>query len=414
MASIAPLDLFVPYDVNIKLKRPAKHNLYVGLLAEGSYNVKGWAVNDCNEELPSQQVNSLQIYECQQNLISMYQGFDANGNLTVTPGKFTQLIDSIASGPGGGVSNYQNGLYTPTGKLSASQIAFATIYGLGRGFYIQGYLPFYFTQLRNVCWNYSGNNTLFSGALIQQELINSFAQDSCELFDLYIYGWKRSGPGDLTVLIEWQQDFIQRRPMLKSVQPNIRFGLSFPTGLKTDNRHIMSMPFGADGAFTVPFAGSLTLNLANRVDLGFSAQFWYFANNQLCRRIKTFSSQTSLLYPVQANVQKDFAILQNFNLFAQIYSFCNRLGLKACYQYWRQGEDTITPINSVYSYEIANSAPQLFERTQHDLFLALTYSPLRNDFKRIIPQAQLFVKWALTGTRTNIASTVGGQFGLIF
>lgn len=401
----APLGLFEAYDINIRQKYPAKNHFHLGLLGEKNYNTKGYATDSTEEE--TYLVNPLQIYESQQNLIALYQDTDT------TNSKFISLLNNIAGGPGGGVGNMQNGLFTPTGKFSAGQIALTGMYGLGHGCYFKAVLPFYFVTLHSVNFAYSGNSNLFSGAQMQ-ELTENFIQDAQSIFNLNVNGWTKRGVGDATLMLEWQQDYPQPRPMLKNVQPNIRLGISLPTSECTDENNIMAVPFGADGSFSVPFGGGLGINLANHVELGFSGQFWYYWSNQKERRIKTFPTQTSLLYPKTAEAVKEFSFLQNFNLHAQAFSFCKRFSLKFCYQYWRKGEDKITPISSAFNPEIINTAPQLLESTQHNVFLTLNYSPKANDFKRIVPQAQLFWKGAVKGMRTAISSTFGGQLSFVF
>lgn len=405
MLQAAPLGLFEPYDINIRLRKPAQHHFYAGVLGEKSYTVKGYATDDCLDT--TYEVNPLQIYEPEQNFISLYQGQNYDDSA------FVQLLNKIAGGPGGGVSNLENGLFTPTGKFCVGQAAFSAMYAVKHHFFISAYLPVYFVKLHSVKWNYSGNNTLFSGAEIL-ELEETFQEDAKNLFGLCTKGWKKHGLGDLTFLVEWQQDFPQLRPVLKNVQPNLRVGLSIPTGKEADENSIMPVAFGADGTASIPFGGSLTMDLANHVDFGLSAQFWYLWDNEKERRIKTFPTQTSLLYPVVANSIKQHSIIQNFNLFATAYSFNKRVALKFCYQYWRKGDDVLTPMCSEFSSTVMNTAPQLFERTEHDVFFTLTYSPKAADFKRVFPQAQLFWKASVKGSRAILASTAGAQLSLIF
>lgn len=410
MIQPAPLGLFEPYDINIRLRKPAQNHFYAGVLGEKSYSVKAYTTysndDNCDDE-ETIQVNPLQVYEKAQNFISMYQGDDYDNS------EFVQLLNNIAGGPGGGVSNAENGMFEPCGKFCVGQVALSTIYAAKHNFYVSAYLPIYFVKLHSVSWHYLGNDTLFSGAEIQ-ELASAFAQDAKNLFNLSTCGWKKNGPGDLTFLTEWQRDFPQMRPVLKSVQPNLRIGISFPTGCSANEDVIMPVPFGADGSISIPFGGSLDINLANAVDFGFSGQFWYFWNNEKDRRIKTFPTQTSLLFPTVTPVIKEHAFIQNFNLYAQSYCLSRRLALKFCYQYWRKGEDILCPVNPEFSSIVANTAPQLAERTEHDIFLALSYSPKASDFKRAFPQAQLFWKGSVKGYRAVLASTAGLQVSVIF
>ncbi len=420
-----PLGMFAPYDINIKLKKPGENNWQFTALGEKSYKTQGYATNSSAYALPGSGitanedttylVNVLQIYEPFQNVVSMYQGFDNAGAMVQTlTTPFTQLLDSIAGGPGGGVSNFSSGIYVPTGTLSCGQVAFGTTYAFGQGFYLSAYLPVCFAQLSNVCWNYAGNNLLFSDEKIQTELIDLFCQDAQTYFDLNIGNWKQQGLGDLAFVAEWQRDFPQRRLVLRNVQANVRIGLTVPTAKAANEHVIMPVPFGADGAVSIPFGGGLGLSLGNVAELGFSGQFWYFCSNEKLRRIKTFPTQTSLLFPIVTNTFKEFAILQNFNLYAQLFTYSKRISAKLLYQHWRRQKETLQTFSNEFNFEVVNSAQSIDEITQHQVALFGIYSPNRGDFERIIPQFEIFWKASFGGTRIATASTFGAQFSLIF
>ncbi len=413
-STLPPAGLFVPYDINIKQRKPGLRNWQAIFFGENSYHIQGYAT-DCIKEEKTFKVNPLQIYEPEQNIVSMYQGFDPSGNViqTITT-PFTELLDSIAGGPGGGVSNFQNGIFKPTGKLSCAEFSLGTTYSFGHCFYINAFLPFYFAKLSHVHWNYKGDNILFADAKIQEELIDSFCQDSVTFFDLNVGGWKRKGIGDLAIITEWQRDFPQiQRKTLRNVQIDVRLGITFPTARECTNTIIMPINFGT-GTIGIPFGGGLNLNLANIVELGFSGQFWYYWSNEKIRRIKTFPTQTTLLLPTLANTQKDFAMIQNFNLHALVYSFCKRFALKGFYEYWRKGEDKLIPLNSNFNILTVNSDLSLAEETRHQFCLMLMYAPHKDDFKRVFPQFEFFWKTSFNGMRTIAASSYGAQFSLIF
>ncbi|MBP9764919.1 hypothetical protein KBD08_01125 [Candidatus Babeliales bacterium] len=411
--SLPPLGMFLPYDINIKMKKPGLRNAQINVLGEKSYKVQGYATD--NKEDTTFLVNVLQVYEEKQNIVSMYQGYDINGNIVQTlTTPFTQLLDSIAGGPGGGVSNLNNGLYTPTANLSCGQFAVSGVYGLGQGFYLSAYLPFYFAKMSNTKWTYSGTNALFSDIAIQQELVDTFAQDALKYFGLHIGNWNTKGLGDLTVLAEWQRDFPQRRPTLRNVQANARIGIIVPTALKSCDNVVFPVYFGSNGAVGLPFGGGLSFNLGNVADLGFSAQFWYYWSNEQIRRVKTFATQTTLLFPIQTQTYVQHAIIQNFNLNGSVYSFCKRFQLKGLYQYWRQGRDVLIPFNSSIHADVINSAISLDEKTRHQFSLFGIFCPHNEDFKKIVPQFEIFWKVATNGMRDAIASSYGAQLSVTF
>lgn len=411
---LPPAGLFLPYDINIKQKKPAAHNLQLIVLAEKSYAIQGYATDPKEEKTFF--VNPLAIYEPTQNIVSMYQGYGVDGTVTQTlTTPFTELLDSIAGGPGGGVSNLQNGIFKPSATMSAGQVCAGATFGLANYFYISAYLPFYFTKLTNINWQYDGNNSLFSNQKIQTELIDSFTKDALKYFDLNVGNWKRNGIGDLAIIAEWQRDFPQQyRRTLRNVQTNVRLGITFPTAKKNCDNVIMPIDFGFDGAFSIPFGGQISMNLASIIDIGFSGQFWYFLSNQKIRRVQSFPTQTALLLPTLIETHKEFSIVQNFNLFGTIHSFCSRFALKGFYEYWRKGKDTLTPLANNFNFATINASQTIDEQSRHQFCIMAMYSPKKDDFKKIIPQLEIFWKLSTNGMRTIAASTYGGQFSIIF
>ncbi|MDP3787775.1 MAG: hypothetical protein Q8Q60_00485 [Candidatus Chromulinivorax sp.] len=351
-------------------------------------------------------VNALQIYETQQNILGMFQGLDNQS-------QFNQLINAFASGPGGGVNNSENGLFTPTGDFSGYQVAFLGSYRFHQNCYFKISLPVYNLQLSNVVWTYTGNNETFSGQQIEDELVSSFMTDAQNLFDLSLSGWKTSGLGDLALLLDYIGDYPQGRTLLRNVRVHFRLGLTFPTGLLANENLIMSQPLGADGSMTMPFGGGLDINLGRYFQCGFRGQFNYIWGNEKLRRIPTFENQTTLMFPTVVSTFKNYGITQTFDLYGQIYNVIAGLSFKAAYEYYFKSQDSISINLPGFNYELINSNLNLDEITRHNMILLLSFdSAFLKKFDTIHPQLGVYVNLPFNGSFTTLASTVGVQLSL--
>ncbi len=351
-------------------------------------------------------VNALQIYEKQQNILGMFQGLDNQS-------QFNQLVNALASGPGGGVNNSENGLFTPTGDFSGYQVAFLSSYRFHQNCYFKISLPVYNLQLSNVTWTYTGNNETFSGQQIEDELVSSFMTDAQDLFGLSLSGWKTSGLGDLALLLDYIGDYPQGRTLLRNVRVHFRLGLTFPTGLLANENLLMSQPLGADGSMTMPFGGGLDINLGRYFQCGFRGQFSYIWGNEKLRRIPTFENQTTLMFPQVVSTFKNHGITQTFDLYAQIYNVISALSFKVAYEYYFKSQDSISINIPGLNYSLINSNLNLDEITRHNMILMLSFdSAFLKKFDKIHPQVGVYVNLPFNGSFTTSASTAGVQLSL--
>ena len=396
----APLGFLEPYNFMIEsepLLPQAKWQW--NFLTQTAFNTQSY-------DLDGLEVNPLQIYEQQQNILGLFQGVGGQS-------QFNQLVNALAAGPGGGVNNTENGLFTPTGDFSGYQVAFLSSYRFHKHCYFKVSLPVYNLQLSNVVWNYTGNNTTFSGQQIETELINSFMTDAENIFGLSLGGWKTSGLGDLAMLLDYIGDYPQGRSVLRNVRVHFRLGLTFPTGQLGDENVIMPQPLGADGSVTMPFGGGLDINLGRYFQCGFRGQFSYIWGNEKLRRVPTFENQTTLMFPRVVSTFKNNGITQTFDLYAQIYNVIAGLSFKAAYEYYFKSQDSISVNLPAFNYALLNSNISLDEVTRHNMILLLSFdSAFLEKFDKIHPQVGVYVNLPFNGSFATSAATAGVQLSL--
>lgn len=353
-------------------------------------------------------VNALQIYESQQNMLGLFQGSNGSND-------FSQVINGLAAGAGAGVNNGFNGLFTPTGDFSGYQVAFLGSYKFHNNCYFKIALPVYNLELSNVEWTYNGDTTTFAGQQIQTEFVDDFLTYAQNEFGLLLTGWKTSGLGDLALLLDYIGDHPQGRPVLRNVRVHLRLGLTFPTGQVANENWVMSQPLGNDGSMTLPFGGGLDINLGRYFQCGFRGQFSYIWGNEKLRRVPTFSSQTTLLFPTVFSTFKTYGITQTFDLYGQIYNAIAGLSFKVAYEYYFKSQDNITINLPGINYNLINSDIALEEVTRHNIICLLSFdSAFLEKFDKIHPQVGVYLNIPFNGSLATSASTVGVQLSLDF
>ena len=405
ISAIAPLGLFVPYDLNIRGERPHQNGkVHLSFLAEKSHKISGF-------DFEGNKVNPLQIYDTTQNILGLYVGFTGN----------SEVKTAIT---GGEDSNH--GMYTATGTYKATQFAFGATYAFGSGFLVRSFLPIYSVSLSDVSWAYSGNLTSFGGASLA-DVFSSFETESKELFGLNVSGWNTTSIGDFAIIFDWERDFPRRESVLRNVRPILRLGITLPTGLQKNTVDFGAMSFGADGSITIPFGGGVRVDLGRFVEFGFNSQICYIWGKTKLQRIKTSPYQSDFLMPIIANAAKQYGVIQNFSIYGGLYSKCRCFSLKGFYEYIRKGEDIITPVETKYSYNLINNQSEdgttgrskgqksLDESTSHSFTIRAGYDNHYADSNnKFIPQVYLFSKTSFYGSYANIASTIGLQLLLDF
>ncbi len=397
-----PLGFLEPYNFMIESEPMLQKNkLQWNFLSQTSYDTQAF-----NEH--GNMMNSLQLYEEQQNVFALYQGLQ-------TESKFMQFINGIAGGPGGGGYTMEDGQFTPQGFFQARQAAFLASYQFHNHCFLKVSLPVYNVELYDVSWDYTGSNDTFSGQVIQDLLVTHFVQDTYDNFDLSLTGWKRSGLGDLSCLLDYIADYPQGRSLLRNVRVHFRLGLTLPTGLLGDENKLMAMPFGHDGSVSLPFGGGLDINLARYLQCGFRGQFNYIWGSSKERRVRTFQEQTTLLYPTTVSAFKNYGMIQRFDLYVQLYNFVSGISCKCAYEYFKKGQDTISVHQTGLNAEVFNLDRSLEEVTLHNVIGSISFdSAFLKKYDSIHPQVSLFINVPFNGSFAVGASTIGAQLTLDF
>lgn len=400
LSAIFPLNVFRPWDINLRPPYcPGKQwqlagNMQTGLKAHG-YNPDG------------DKVNVLQLWQPNQDALAMFLGFPTNSPLT---------------------QFFQNTLGSPIDDGTRGHLQFAGTFHLQAGAGISAYhyfahhllisahLPIYAMKLSNIHFKDLTQNVTASDTLVRTQLTQKFLQ-VLHQFDptLNLSGWERAGFGDLLCTAAWAQSFPQENRNLTNVDLTLRAGLSIPTGVRSNENQILSIPFGFDGSWGLLGGAGILVTWFNHLQAGIDFEFLHLFGNTRLRRIKTATDQTDFLFLAKVPVHTDYGFTEQYNIFTQLYNIYKGLTVGITYQFWKHGEDKIALFTDDFSTAMANSAQKLQEWTMHQAIFKLKY-----DFcchikpGTIAPHLMLFYVQPFNGKRAVLTSSVGAVVTLNF
>jgi len=393
------MNVLQPYDTLIRMPLTNKHRWQLAMYAEGSVG-HAHSFAECGKVC-----SPLLIWQPVQNALAMLQGFAQNSSMSA-------LRNELNAD-----NNGTRGLLSVTGDLKLDySLAWCARANFFEQFSIGAYLPMMSMQLSEVCWHDQTQDITDADVRVHELLTNPdvFFTKVCELGGLELGGWKRTGLGDLVVMLEWFRDFPQPKPLLKNVFLNWRLGLNLPTGLRADQDKLCALPFGYDGATGLIFGLGLELRMGSYIKCGVDVQLTQLFDTIRDRRIKTDAAQTELLLLEKTEAHKDFGLVQRFNL--DIEALYRGFSCKFGYQYIKQGEATLSLVCNEFSDAIANTAESLQPITMHQLIVNASYDFEKHLSKKAwaIPYVSLYARVPFNGTRAVEQTMIGGVLGVSF
>lgn len=358
--------------------------------AEGALNAVG------HNEL-GDHVNILQIWQNEQDALTMVRGFDAN----------TQ-IGQLAANLNGASDSSQRGHIIPTAKLDAWRINFVLKHKLPYHLTINILAPLIGMKLKDVQWTDLTQNLTFSDQLVKTNLMNNLSQIVYDLGDgLNITdGWEKVGMGDVEFILSWDKSFRQPKPILKNVQLGAYGGLTIPTGVRQNEDLLMSIPFGNDGSLGLIFGGNIQLQWWQHLRGGIMVNYLQLFGTTRDRRVKTDANQTDLLLLAKTETRKGWGFTQQYNLYLEWHDLFANWSLRTAYNYIKHNHDRLSIFNQSYSDEIANTAASLQEWTQHSVTFWLRHEGLI--------WADLHYIYPFNGKSVIQSSFFGGSLGISF
>lgn len=392
LSAITPTNLVYPYDSNLSGKNWEEQRLHINHTAAfGMTGSQAW-------DGEGNKVNNTQLWNADQNALAMAKGFTQG----TEQANIAQNCNAIGGDDG------VRGHFKVTGDFKVVfGYDFGIRYFLKKGFWLGAFTSFYKMKLENVAWADQTKNITADDVCTKTNITdNIFTNVNTLGSGLQLKNWNKEGFGDTVLMAGWQTTFLQRKQWIKKATPNIRFGVTLPTGVKKDEDKIMCMPFGNDGSVGIIIGAGLLLNYVDLVDAGVDVEFSHIFNNTRKRRIKVDVDQTDFLLLTKTDVQKDPGLMQKFNLF--IEPKFKKVSVRAAYQHVKRSSDHYYVTSNDYSSKIANTAEMLKEWTTHNVMIQFKIDTADENSNRFRPQFSLFYKHPFNGRR----SVQTKQFGL--
>ncbi|KKP96004.1 MAG: hypothetical protein US13_C0001G0142 [candidate division TM6 bacterium GW2011_GWE2_36_25] len=395
------LDFIKPYDRYLWTNEPkSKGTFQIDVYGASSFHERGVRWDH------TKICNVLQIWQCDQNALAMVQGFDPNSTI----GQLAAELNGISDD---GV----RGHLIPSAHFHMAEFGISGKYWLPHGFSLGLFFPFVRMQLNNVKWCDCTKEQTEADLLTKDLLTGNLAQNVCNLGGPDICsGWKRTGIGDVSAVLRWEQDFPQSKPILTNVLLSLYLGLSLPTGKTQDEDRLFALPFGYDGSPGILFGGSLNLVWKHHFCGGVDLNFTQLMGDTRLRRVKTSYDQTELLLLAKTSAHIDWGFLQRYRLYLGANNIIRGFSFDVNYQFQKQGNNILTICTNDYISTIANSAESLKQWTIHQFGVDLSYD-FGFDFAedaRLTPSIIFFYRKAFKGCRAILADKWGFSFVFSF
>lgn len=301
------------------------------------------------------------------------------------------------------------------------------------------YLPFFTMKLNHIRWHDKTKNVKDKGVTAEDlrvrnnltngivhnngcikindlQQTNTTGQAGAESICLDVRSWRRTGLGDMAIVADWLQDFVQAKPVLRNVRLNARLGLTLPTGLKDDINKFLAFPFGYNGTASVIFGGGLNCTFGYYTHIGFDVELRSLFGNTTCKRIKVDRHQTESLLLQKARVYNDYALEQQYTIFGELHDLIPHTSCKLAYQFFKRGDSSISLYGNCFSDVIANSSRDILERNWHEILVVAThdFGYLTRDHSCATPTLSLYGEFPYRGKRVITCFGLGAIINVDF
>ncbi|MBT5345689.1 hypothetical protein HOK96_01395, partial [bacterium] len=351
-------NLFLSYDPVFHRLGSREAGWDLSVVSELGYDASGrQPVDSEDDDLGSTKVNPLQLWTKDQNMLAMLKGAEADTAAYV-------LAQTLNIDDDDGF----RGHVIPTGDFKISHVTtLAARWNIKWNVALSLFVPFYSMKLSNLAFEDQTSSTGTSeDALVRSTLTNDIPGNIEALTGIKAQNWSRQGLGDMVANASWSHHFEQHRPLLKGVELAAHAGLSFPTSKNKNEDRFFDVPFGYDGAYAIPFGGSLGLDITKYLCFKINADFVHrLGTTRAARRLRVDESQTDLLLLRKTSVYVDWGFIQRFTLSFQTRNLAAGLRARALYQYQHIGEDEYFVNDSTFSAATANGAASMDESSTH-------------------------------------------------
>lgn len=175
--------------------------------------------------------------------------------------------------------------------------------------------------------------------------------------------------GDVTILLEWANQYNQVNDALSSIGIRYFTGLSLPTSKKFDLKDLLALPVGNDNSLGIELGAGIDLNFARNFRISGSVDGSIYLGEDSERRVKTVAGEGELLIGNTMNINTKPGTRLRFSAGSEWTSDCKRFSVGAMYQFTRKSEDRYNSNDPRFVKSIADSAEYAQEKVCHNMII---------------------------------------------
>jgi hypothetical protein len=185
--------------------------------------------------------------------------------------------------------------------------------------------------------------------------------------------------------------------------------------LRENENLLFAVPFGWDGAVSMPFGLGIDLTLGSHFKGGVDVQLTQIFGHTRQHRIKTDLQQTELLLLQKTCAFIDSGLVQRFNLYVELFRIVKGLSFEVGYQYLKRGENEIALKTQEFSTNIANTSPRLDSYTMHHMIPRFIYDfQVHRPDARVRPELNVYARLPFNGRNVALVPMIGAIFSVDF
>lgn len=297
------------------------------------------------------------------------------------------------------------------GALSLHELVIDFRQNFRHGFFVQAHLPVRTFQLQHVTLAdlspNSGSGPTSQSYEWHQLLINLDA--ILALHGLSAMGYKKRGPGDLTLLAGWTCNY-QKNKYLDFIDATFKIGLLMPTDSSINSNIVFDLSTGYNQHTGIYLSGDSSIGIWEWLTLGVNSGALFLFKKPELVRVRTSPLQQGFikLAATQADVQP--GIYWHAGAYIKADHFNEVFSLTVGYSFNQKTQDHLT-LAPPFDSALVNSDPVYQPWSMHTIHV-FTELDLARESHRWYPRISFFYNNPVAGKRIANLAMGGADFGI--
>lgn len=239
-------------------------------------------------------------------------------------------------------------------------------------------------------------------------------------FERYCSSSKRTGLGDISLLLGWEHRFWSPTNFLNYLHFIIKSGALFPTGKARNFSEPFAIEIGYNRHFGIPVRADLILGLSSDICIGtYIGSLFFFSKSHCGYPVRTSDKQNGFIKFYRANVKEKEGTLFDAGAYLKLDHFFKGLSALVGYSYNQQRKSSLTLDQDTFqtNNSIIGNDARLKRWSSHVVHVLGEYDFGVHEFfkkKRWQPHVSIFYNYPFDGKRIFVTPLTGGDIGVEF